>query len=98
MTFVRPARRVLIAAASLSALLLAAACGGGDGGGEAPQGGAETRPLRLTSASKVTPRYGRAETPPGTSRRSSRSSTIRTPTARSSTTSSQTKRINSASR
>ena len=29
MTFVRPARRVLIAAASLSALLVAAACGGG---------------------------------------------------------------------
>ena len=34
MTFVRPARRVLIAAVSLSALLLAAACGGG--GTEAP--------------------------------------------------------------
>jgi multiple sugar transport system substrate-binding protein len=37
MTFVRPARRVLIAAASLSALLVAAACGGGGG---APEGGA----------------------------------------------------------
>jgi multiple sugar transport system substrate-binding protein len=35
MTFVRPARRVLIAAVSLSALLLAAACGG-DSGTEAP--------------------------------------------------------------
>jgi multiple sugar transport system substrate-binding protein len=41
MTFVRPARRVLIAAVSMSALFVAAACGGG-GGGEAPQGGAET--------------------------------------------------------
>ena len=38
MTFVRPARRVLIAAASLSALFVAAACGGG-GGGAAPEGG-----------------------------------------------------------
>lgn len=37
MTFVRPARRVLIAAASLSALLVAAACGGG--GDAAPEGG-----------------------------------------------------------
>jgi multiple sugar transport system substrate-binding protein len=37
MTFVRPARRVLIAAASMSALFIAAACGGG--GGE-PSGGA----------------------------------------------------------
>ena len=36
MTFVRPARRVLIAAASMSALLVAAACGGGGG---APEGG-----------------------------------------------------------
>ena len=33
MTFVRPARRVLIAAASLSALLVAAACGGGGDSG-----------------------------------------------------------------
>ena len=42
MTFVRPARRVLIAAVSLSALLVAAACGGGDDepGGTATQGGA----------------------------------------------------------
>ncbi len=32
MTFVRPARRVLIAAVSLSALFVAAACGGGGGG------------------------------------------------------------------
>ena len=40
MTFVRPARRVLIAAASVSALFVAAACGGGDGGGAAPEGGA----------------------------------------------------------
>ena len=40
MTFVRPARRVLIAAASMSALFVAAACGGGGGGGGgAPQGG-----------------------------------------------------------
>ena len=42
MTFVRPARRVLIAAASLSALLVAAACGGsGDTGtpaGDQPAG------------------------------------------------------------
>jgi len=38
MTFVRPARRVLIAAVSLSALFVAAACGGG-GGGAAPEGG-----------------------------------------------------------
>jgi multiple sugar transport system substrate-binding protein len=38
MTFVRPARRVLIAAASMSALFVAAACGGGGGGG-APAGG-----------------------------------------------------------
>jgi multiple sugar transport system substrate-binding protein len=38
MTFVRRARRVLIAAASLSALFVAAACGGG-GGGAAPEGG-----------------------------------------------------------
>src|SRR4029453_3263433 len=38
MTFVRPARRVLIAAASMGALFVAAACGGGGGGG-APQGG-----------------------------------------------------------
>ena len=37
MTFVRPARRVLIAAASMSALFVAAACGGGGGG--APAGG-----------------------------------------------------------
>ena len=39
MTFVRPARRVLIAAASLSALFVAAACGGGGGGEGAPEGG-----------------------------------------------------------
>jgi multiple sugar transport system substrate-binding protein len=39
MTFVRPARRVIIAAASLSALFVAAACGGGGGGGAAPEGG-----------------------------------------------------------
>jgi multiple sugar transport system substrate-binding protein len=41
MTFVRPARRVLIAAASMSALFIAAACGGG--GGE-PSGGATSAP------------------------------------------------------
>jgi multiple sugar transport system substrate-binding protein len=41
MTFVRPARRVLIAAASMSALFIAAACGGGGGGG-APAGGGES--------------------------------------------------------
>jgi trehalose/maltose transport system substrate-binding protein len=40
MTFIRPARRVLIAAASLSALFVAAACGGGGGG--APQGGGQS--------------------------------------------------------
>ena len=40
MTFVRPARRVLIAAVSLSALLVAAACGGGDDAG----GGAASAP------------------------------------------------------
>ena len=39
MTFVRPARRVLIAAASMGALFVAAACGGGGGGGGAPEGG-----------------------------------------------------------
>ena len=43
MTFVRPARRVLIAAASMSALFVAAACGGGGGGG-APQGGGTSAP------------------------------------------------------
>ena len=37
MTFVRPARRVLIAGVSLSALLVAAACGGGGEPEEAPQ-------------------------------------------------------------
>jgi multiple sugar transport system substrate-binding protein len=42
MTFVRPARRVLIAAASMSALFVAAACGGGGGG--APEGGATSAP------------------------------------------------------
>ncbi len=41
MTFVRPARRVLIAAASMSALFVAAACGGGGGGG-APEGGGQS--------------------------------------------------------
>ena len=44
MTFVRPARRVLIAAASLSALFVAAACGGGGGGGAAPEGGGTSAP------------------------------------------------------
>src|SRR5512132_3660508 len=39
MTFVRPARRVLVAAASMSALFIAAACGGG---GAAPSGGASS--------------------------------------------------------
>jgi multiple sugar transport system substrate-binding protein len=43
MTFVRPARRVLIAAASVSALFVAAACGGG-GGGAAPEGGGTSAP------------------------------------------------------
>ena len=42
MTFVRPARRVLIAGASLSALLAVAACGGG---------GDEGSPASLWSAS-----------------------------------------------
>jgi multiple sugar transport system substrate-binding protein len=41
MSFVRPARRFLIAGASLSALLLAAACGGG---GSAPGGGTSSAP------------------------------------------------------
>jgi multiple sugar transport system substrate-binding protein len=41
MTFVRPARRVLIAAASLSALFVAVACGGGGGGGT-PEGGGQS--------------------------------------------------------
>jgi multiple sugar transport system substrate-binding protein len=41
MTFVRPARRVLIAAASMSALFVAAACGGGGG---APAGGGSSAP------------------------------------------------------
>src|SRR5215213_593942 len=36
MTFVRPARRVLIAAVSLSALLVAAACGSDEPGGGSP--------------------------------------------------------------
>ena len=40
MTFVRPARRVMIAAASLSALLAVAACGGGGSSGGTPSGGA----------------------------------------------------------
>ncbi len=44
MTFVRPARRVLIAAASLSALFVAAACGGGGGEGAAPEGGGTSAP------------------------------------------------------
>src|SRR5215213_1683413 len=45
MTFVRPARRVLIAAASMSALFVAAACGGGGGGGgAAPEGGGSSAP------------------------------------------------------
>jgi multiple sugar transport system substrate-binding protein len=39
MTFVRPARRILIAAASMGALFVAAACGGGGDGGGAPAGG-----------------------------------------------------------
>ena len=39
MTFVRPARRVLIAAVSLSALLVAAACGGGEPEGGSPSAG-----------------------------------------------------------
>jgi multiple sugar transport system substrate-binding protein len=43
MTFVRPARRVLIAAVSLGALLVAAACGGGDDepGGTGTQAGVD---------------------------------------------------------
>lgn len=43
MTFVRPARRVLVAAASLSALLVAAACGGGGGGTTEPGTGTQTQ-------------------------------------------------------
>jgi multiple sugar transport system substrate-binding protein len=43
MTFVRPARRVLIAAASLSALFVAAACGGGGEAGT-PEGGGTSAP------------------------------------------------------
>ena len=41
MTFVRPARRVLMAAASIGALVVATACGGG-GGGAAPEGGGQS--------------------------------------------------------
>jgi multiple sugar transport system substrate-binding protein len=41
MSFVRPARRVAIAAVSLTALLAAAACGGG-GGGASPGGGSSS--------------------------------------------------------
>ena len=61
MTFVRPARRVLIAAASLSALFVAAACGGGGGGGAAPEGGGTSAP-QLISPSRVTSRSGKART------------------------------------
>src|SRR5687767_13931835 len=43
MTFVRPARRVLIAAVALSALFVAAACGGGGEAGT-PEGGATSAP------------------------------------------------------
>ena len=42
MTFVRPARRVLLAAVSVSALLLAAACGGGGGSGGGGGGAASS--------------------------------------------------------
>src|SRR5919205_105114 len=42
MTFVRPARRVLLAAVSLSALLVAAACGGGGSSGGGGGGGGQS--------------------------------------------------------
>ena len=63
MTFVSPARRVLIAAASLSALFVAAACGGG-GGGAAPEGGGTSNLPQLISRSRVTSSFGPARTRP----------------------------------
>ena len=51
MTFVRPARRVLIAAASLSALLVAAACGGGDNA--APESGDASAGVDLTKIGPI---------------------------------------------
>ena len=50
MTFVRPARRVLIAAVSLSALLVAAACGGDE-----PGGGSRQRQRRCRGLTKKGP-------------------------------------------
>jgi multiple sugar transport system substrate-binding protein len=52
MTFVRPARRVLIAAASMSALFVAAACGGGGGGG-APAGGGSSAAADFTKQGDI---------------------------------------------
>jgi multiple sugar transport system substrate-binding protein len=51
MTFVRPARRVLIAAASMSALFVAAACGGG--GGEPSGGGTSAAAADLTKQGDI---------------------------------------------
>ena len=53
MTFVRPARRVLIAAASLSALFVAAACGGGGGGEGAPEGGGTSAAADFTKQGDI---------------------------------------------
>jgi multiple sugar transport system substrate-binding protein len=54
MTFVRPARRVLIAAVSMSALFVAAACGGGGGGeGAAPEGGATSAAVDFTKQGDI---------------------------------------------
>src|SRR6476469_108625 len=48
MTFVRQARRGLIAAAALSALFVAAACGGSGGG--SPSGGGSSAPAAALTA------------------------------------------------
>ncbi|MGH3339595.1 MAG: extracellular solute-binding protein, partial [Propionibacteriaceae bacterium] len=53
MTFVRPARRVLIAAVSMSALFVAAACGGGGGEGAAPEGGATSAAVDFTKQGDI---------------------------------------------
>ncbi|MCW2809797.1 MAG: Multiple sugar transport system substrate-binding protein [Friedmanniella sp.] len=53
MTFVRPARRVLIAAASLSALLVAAACGGGGSSTPAASGSGSAAGADLTKQGPI---------------------------------------------
>ncbi|HJY45888.1 MAG TPA: ABC transporter substrate-binding protein [Propionibacteriaceae bacterium] len=52
MTFVRPARRVLIAAASLSALFVATACGGGGEAGT-PEGGGTSAAVDFTTQGDI---------------------------------------------